>query len=146
MTNRNNSFMIKAPGIRKTFTKHPLNPKGIQSFRFSGLLNRHAMSVEPHSSGKGVNLVYRKKTDQNKPVKQLARIALIRDNRRTYNKIRRFSNKHFYRTDLKNVIILTFTLFSFFFKFISISISFFFFLSRFALKELVLCFDLNNRR
>lgn len=106
MTNRNNSFMVKAPGIKKVFSKDPLNPKGIQSLKFSGLLHRHAMTVEPHSSGKGVNLIYRKSSEQRKPIKQFARIALVRDNRRTFGKIRRFSNKHFYRTDLKNVSYL----------------------------------------
>lgn len=105
MTKNNNAHMLKTRGIRKVFTRDPLNPKGIQSLRFSGAVQRKALTVEPHASGKGVTLVFKKRKHQRKPSKSTAKMSLVKGSRRTLSTIRSFCNKNYYRTDLKNVCL-----------------------------------------
>lgn len=105
ITSRNNNATFIRKGIRKRFTTDPMNPKGIANFRFAGQIQKKALTVEAHASGKGVNLVYRKRAHQAKPIKSVARIPLTKNSRRTLTSIKRFCNKNQYRVDLKNVAL-----------------------------------------
>lgn len=105
LTRNWSSHQLKRRGIGRRLSKDPLNPKGLFTPRFQGTIQRKALTVEPHSSGKGVVLRYKKKRHQQNPSKSVARVELNKDSRRTLQTIRRFCNKNLYRTDLKNVWI-----------------------------------------
>jgi large subunit ribosomal protein L28e len=105
LTKNNNSHILKPRAFKKRLSTDPMNPKGVQSFRFSGAIQRKAITVEPHSSGKGVNLVYKKRRHQSRPEKSVVRMSLTKDSRRTLSVIKRFCNVNAYRTDLKNVCL-----------------------------------------
>lgn len=105
LTQNNNNHVVKRKGFRRRFTTDPLNPKGIANLRFSGAIQRKALTVEPHASGKGVNLVFRKRAQQSKPAKSIARVPLTKGSVRALSAIRSFCNKNFYRKDLKNVAL-----------------------------------------
>lgn len=105
LTNNTNNATFKRKGLRQRFTTDPFNPKGIANYRFSGGIQKKALTVEPHTSGKGVTLVYRKGNQQNKPAKSIVRVPLTKDSRRTLRTIKRFCNRNYYRTDLKNVAL-----------------------------------------
>lgn len=98
-----NSSLKKVRGINRQLSRSSLNPKGLHVPRFEGVIQRDALTVEPNASGKGVTLVYKKKTQRTKPARNMARIELNKDSRRTLKNIRKFVNKTFYRVDLKNV-------------------------------------------
>jgi hypothetical protein len=106
LTRNWSSHLIKRRGIKRRFSRDPLNPKGLYVPRFQGSIQPKALSVEPNASGKGVVLVYKKRRHQQKPAKSLGKIELNKDSRRTLKNIRTFCNKHLYRTDLKNVLIV----------------------------------------
>jgi len=105
LTRNWSSHLIKRRGIKRRFSRDPLNPKGLYVPRFQGNIQRKAINIEPNPSGKGVVLVYKKKRYQQKPAKSLGKIELNRDSRRTLKNIRTFCNKNLYRTDLKNVCL-----------------------------------------
>lgn len=105
LTNNNNAQMFKRPGITKRFSKDPLNPKGIQSFRNAGNLQDRAVTVQPDPSGKGVVLVHRNKRNKRSPAKSLSRVSLKRSARQTMQTIKRFVNGNNYRKDLKTVLL-----------------------------------------
>lgn len=103
MTKNHNCHIYKARNVKQPFTRDPLNPKGIQTFRWSGSIQNKALSVTSHTSKKGIVMIYRKTKHQLKPKKSLEKVPLVRDNRRSYRHIRKFVNKNFYRKDLKMV-------------------------------------------
>lgn len=103
VTKSHNCHIYKQRNVKQPFTKDPLNPKGIQTFRWSGSIQRKTLSVTSHPSGKGVVMVYRKRKHQLRPKKSLEKVPLVRDNRRTFRHIRKFVNRNFYRTDIKMV-------------------------------------------
>jgi len=105
LTRNWSSQMLKRRGINRRFSRDQLNPKGLYVPRFQGSIQRKALTVEPNASGKGVTLIYKKKRNQQKPAKSLAKVELNKDSRRTLNNIRKFCNKNLYRTDLKNVCL-----------------------------------------
>ncbi|RWS29995.1 60S ribosomal protein L28-like protein [Leptotrombidium deliense] len=104
LTKNNSCHLIKRPAL-KPLTKDPMNPKGIHSLRFAGSVQRKAMNVQAHPSGKGVQLVFNKRRHQKRPAKRLAKISLTKNSRKTLSTIRKFSNKFCYRTDLKNACL-----------------------------------------
>ncbi|XP_015781810.1 60S ribosomal protein L28 [Tetranychus urticae] len=104
-TKNHNCNIYKQKGIKVPFTKDPLNPKGVQTLRWSGSIQRKTLSVTPHPKGKGVVLVYRKRKYQMMPKKALQRVPLLKDNRRSYRSIKKFVNRNFYRTDLKMTVL-----------------------------------------
>lgn len=101
---KNNCFSFKQPGINKVFTKDPLNPAGIQTFRNSGRIHRHAYSVEEHPSGKGVNLLVNSRKIR-KPEKRVRRVQLTKGFRRTSVVIRKTINKDGLRRGQKYTIL-----------------------------------------
>lgn len=105
LTNNNNAQMFKRPGIAKRFSKDPLNPKGIQSFRNAGSLQNRAATIQPDPSGKGVVLVHKNRGRGRNPAKSLTRVSLKRSAGKTIQTIKRFVNKNKYRRDLKTVLL-----------------------------------------
>lgn len=103
LTRNWSSHLVKKRGINRRLSTDPLNPKGLYVPRFQGTIQRKALQVDPHPSGKGVVLVYKKKRHQSRPGKALSKQLLTKDSRRTFKTIRKFVNKNLYRTDLKNV-------------------------------------------
>ncbi|GIY63733.1 hypothetical protein CDAR_460111 [Caerostris darwini] len=75
--------------------------KKIHSPRYSGTIQKNAIMIEPHSSKKGVELIYKKKRFQKRPVKTLERVPLTKNARRTMGVIKKFVKKNKYRKDLK---------------------------------------------
>lgn len=105
LTRNWSSHLIKPRYLGRRLSRDPLNPKGLYTPRFQGTVQKRAITVEPHSSGKGVVMVYKKKRVQRKPAKSVARVNLTKNARRSLTVIRKFCNKNLYRTDLKNVRI-----------------------------------------
>nr|ACD65177.1 putative 60S ribosomal protein RPL28 [Phoronis muelleri] len=100
---RNNSaFTLKNRlGANITFNREANNLKGVNSFRYSGLVQQKTVSVEPCADGKGVALVTRKTNSWRKPAKSLGRVELKKGSRRALNTIRKTLGKSRYRKDLK---------------------------------------------
>eukprot|EP00745_Piridium_sociabile_P010914 TRINITY_DN178501_c0_g1_i1.p2 TRINITY_DN178501_c0_g1~~TRINITY_DN178501_c0_g1_i1.p2 ORF type:complete len:138 (+),score=37.49 TRINITY_DN178501_c0_g1_i1:64-477(+) len=97
---RNTScFLLKRN--RQNFTLEPNNLKGRNSFRYSGLVQKRTVGVEPAKDGKGVVLVTKKVAGSNRKMsKTLNRVELKRDSRRTFRAIRNITRKSGYRSDL----------------------------------------------
>lgn len=96
------SFLVKKRMIKTWFSIDPLNPKGTHAKRYSGTVRNRVLTVEPHSSGKGVNLVYKKQNNRKKPAKSLDRVPLTRGARRTMASIKKWVKGHRnYRRDLQ---------------------------------------------
>ena len=100
-----NAHMFKRKGIRKVFSTDPLNPRGFQTFANAGALQPKALNVLPHPSGRGVQLVYKKKTVVTKPSKSLVKVPLTHSAGKTIKTIKNFCNKTRYRRDLKTVAL-----------------------------------------
>ncbi|CAN7993924.1 unnamed protein product [Ixodes hexagonus] len=95
-------FLVKKRLIKTWFSTDPLNPKGTHAKRYSGTVLNKALTVEPHSTGKGVNLVYKKQSHRKKPVKSLDRVPLRKGARRTMSSIKKWVKGHKnYRRDLR---------------------------------------------
>ncbi|XP_076454737.1 large ribosomal subunit protein eL28-like [Babylonia areolata] len=92
------SFLLKRN--RQNLTLEPNNLKGRNSFRFSGLVQKRTVGVEPAKDGKGVVLITKKVTGSRKPGKNINRVELKRDSRRTFRAIRNITRKSGYRKDL----------------------------------------------
>lgn len=105
LTNNNNAQMFKQRGIRQRFSRDPLNPKGVQSFRNAGSLQNRAVTIQPDPSGKGVVLVHKNRSNKRSPAKSTTRISLRRSAGKTIQTIKRFVNGKQYRKDLKTVLL-----------------------------------------
>ncbi|XP_046566227.1 LOW QUALITY PROTEIN: 60S ribosomal protein L28-like [Haliotis rubra] len=81
--------------------KRKNNLKGINSFRYNGLIRKKTLGVEPAKDGKGAVLVTRNSTGGRKPNKSFTRVELKRDPRRTFATIRKTIRRNKYRKDLK---------------------------------------------
>ena len=102
---RNNScHLVKRKNVR-SFSNEPNNLKGLNSFRFNGLVHKKTVSVEPKSDGKGVVLVTRNNKSIRKPAKSISRLELKRDARKTLSAIRKVISEGNYRKDLKMAAI-----------------------------------------
>nr|ABI52706.1 60S ribosomal protein L28 [Argas monolakensis] len=98
------SFLVKKRNIKKWFSTDPLNPKGVYANRFAGTIKKRALTVEPHSSGKGVTFVYLAHKGATKPAKRLKRVQLVKGPRRTMVSIRNWiKGMGYYRRDLRRV-------------------------------------------
>ncbi|KAI1289728.1 60S ribosomal protein L28 [Halotydeus destructor] len=103
LTKECNNHIIKRKGINKVLSTSPLNPKGIASFRHSGLVQKRALTVEAHPSGKGVNLIYKSKSPR--PAKNIVRIPFTKNATQSVWKIKKFVSKNRYRRDLKGAVL-----------------------------------------
>ena len=92
------SFLLKRN--RQNFTLEPNNLKGRNSFRYSGLVRKRTVGVEPSKDGKGVVLVTKKVDGCRRPGKNQNSVELKRDSRRTFRAIRKITKKGGYRKDL----------------------------------------------
>ncbi|XP_014772791.1 60S ribosomal protein L28 [Octopus bimaculoides] len=95
----NNSFLVKRNGL--WLSKEPNNLKGRHCFRYSGLVHKKAIGVEPCKDGKGVVYVTRRARKRNRPSKAYTKIELKKDPRRTLTSIRKMVKRNKYRVDLK---------------------------------------------
>jgi len=84
-----------------SLSKEPHNLKGRNSFRYSGLVQKKTVGVEPAPSGKGIVLVTRNGTSLRKPAKNYTRVELKRNARKTLKTIARTLFNGHYRKDLK---------------------------------------------
>jgi len=96
----NSSFLVKRKNM-PTLTKEPYNLKGLNSFRYNGLVRKKTVGIEPASSGKGVVLVTRNGGSLRKPAKNYTRTELKRNSRKTIKTISRTLFNGRYRKDLK---------------------------------------------
>ncbi|KAK8786003.1 hypothetical protein V5799_007632 [Amblyomma americanum] len=98
------SFLVKKRMIKTWFSIDPLNPKGTHAKRYSGIVRDKALTIEPHVSGKGVTLVYKKQAYRKKPAKLLDRVDLMNGARRTMTSIKKWVKGHkYYRKDLQTL-------------------------------------------
>uniref|UniRef100_A0A1W7R9R1 Large ribosomal subunit protein eL28 n=1 Tax=Hadrurus spadix TaxID=141984 RepID=A0A1W7R9R1_9SCOR len=95
------SYLVKKRNIKKFFSMDPLNLKNVHSPRYCGQIHKKAMAVEPHPSGKGVMLLYKKNKYQNRPARNIARVPLTKGARRTMTTTKKFVRSNRYRRDLK---------------------------------------------
>lgn len=105
LTNKHNAQMFKRPGISQRFTTDPLNPKGLQTFRNSGSVQSHALSVQADPSGKGVVLLRKDAKHAQRPAKSVTRISLKRGAARTMKSIKNVVNKTGHRKGLKTALL-----------------------------------------
>jgi len=84
-----------------SLSKEPNNLKGRNSFRYSGLVHKKTVGVEPAATGKGVVLVTRNGNSMRKPAKNYTRVELKGNSRGTLKTIGQSLFKGRYRQDLK---------------------------------------------
>lgn len=102
LTKEWSTHMVKVRNYPKAFSKDPLNPKGLHLPRFSGSVQTKAVTVRQSTKNKGVTLIYKKKHTQRQPGKQLVRVVLKKDPRKTLGTIKNTLNSmKGYRKDLK---------------------------------------------
>ena len=100
-----NAHMFKRKGIRKVFSTDPLNPRGFQTLANAGSVQPKALNVLPHPSGRGVQLVFKKRTVVTKPSTSIIKVPLTHSAGKTVKAIKNFCNKSHYRRDLKTVAL-----------------------------------------
>ncbi|XP_012938412.1 60S ribosomal protein L28 [Aplysia californica] len=96
----NSSFLLKRS--RLNMSLEPNNLKSKNSFRYNGFIHRKTVGVEPAKDGKGVVVVTRKSKGLRRPAKNVTRVELKRDPRRTVATIRKSLKANNYRKDLIN--------------------------------------------
>lgn len=96
----NNAFLVKKRNIKKPFSKEPNNVTNLNSYRYSGLVHKKAISVVENPDRKGFTVVYKKAKATNKPVKNLVRRPFKAGARRSLYKAKRLLKANNYRTDL----------------------------------------------
>merc|ERR1719242_2517554 len=94
----NSSFLLKRS--RLNMSLEPNNLKSKNSFRYNGLIHRKTVGVEPAKDGKGVVLVTRKSKGSRRPGKNITKVELKKDPRRTVATIRSALRANNYRQDL----------------------------------------------
>ncbi|EUB61150.1 60S ribosomal protein L28 [Echinococcus granulosus] len=92
-------FLMKRNG--EQFSRDPLNMKGKNCFKYSGMVHKKAIGIKQEKGGKGVYFITKKAGFDHRPRKALARIKFVRGNRRTLQKIRNFVCLMKYRRELK---------------------------------------------
>jgi len=98
---RNNSSFLMKRKHMPSLSKEPNNLKGRNSFRYSGLVHKKTVGVEPAPSGKGVVLVTRNGRCTRKPAKNYSRVELKKSSRQTLKTIGKTLFNGRYRKDLK---------------------------------------------
>merc|ERR1711879_289358 len=98
ITRGTSSFLLKRSRI--SMSREPNNLKSKHSFRYSGIVNKKTVGVEPCKDGKGVVLITKKKSNQRKPGKNTVRVEMKRDSRRKIASIRKVLGSQNYRKDL----------------------------------------------
>jgi len=76
------AFTRKQRGIKKTFSRDPLNLKNVHSIRYTGLVHKKAIGIHASPDGKGVILSFKKQKLQNRPNKAVERVTLASDSRK----------------------------------------------------------------
>merc|ERR1712002_933076 len=95
---RNNSaFLLKRS--KQNMSLEANNLKNKNSFRYNGFIHRKTVGVEPAKDGKGVVVVTRKSKGMRRPSKNVTRVELKRDPRRTVATIRSALRANNYRND-----------------------------------------------
>ena len=94
-------YLMKRNG--EQFSRDPLNLKGKNCFKYSGLVHKKAMGIIPEKNGKGVYFISKRAGYDHKPRKAIVRTKFVRGNRRTLQKIRNFVCRMKYRRELKMV-------------------------------------------
>lgn len=96
----NNAFLVKKRNVKKPFSKEPNNVTNLNSYRYSGLVHKKAISVVENPDRKGFTVVYKKAKATNKPVKNLVRRPFKVGARRSLYKVKKLLKANNYRTDL----------------------------------------------
>ena len=100
---KTSSFLHRRRGVKKTFSLEPMNLKGVNSFRYNGLIHRKDLGVQPAKDGKGVTLLYKTSRNQRKPAQVQQSLTLKKGGRRTLRTIRNFCTKGNYRASLNKL-------------------------------------------
>merc|ERR1712029_730548 len=98
---RNNSSTLMKRS-RLNMSLEPNNLKSKNSFRYNGFIHRKTVGVESAKDGKGVVLVTRRSKGARRPGKNVTRVELKKDPRRTMATIRKILRSNNYRNDLVN--------------------------------------------
>merc|ERR1711937_159904 len=98
---RNNSASLLKRS-RLNMSLEPNNLKSKNSSRYNGFIHRKTVGIEPAKDGKGVVMITRKSKGSRRPVKNITKVELKRDPRRTIATIRSSLRSNNYRPDLIN--------------------------------------------
>jgi large subunit ribosomal protein L28e len=101
MVIRNNSCFLMKRKNAPQFSRESNNLKGLNSFRYNGLVHRKTVGVEPAADGKGVVLITKKTGSKRKMSKVMKRTDLKRNARKTFATIRKVIGNSGYRKDLQ---------------------------------------------
>lgn len=96
----NNAFIVKKRDIKKPFSKEPNNVTNLNSYRYSGLVHKKAISVVENPDKKGFTVVVKKAKATNKPAKNSVRRPFKAGARRSLFKVKKLLKANHYRTDL----------------------------------------------
>ncbi|CAL8094798.1 unnamed protein product [Calicophoron daubneyi] len=99
LVKKNNCFLMKSNG--EQFSRDPLNLKGKNCFRYSGLVHKKAIGIKQEKYGKGIILITKKAGYDHKPSKAVVRTKYVRGRRRALQKIRNMICRNKYRRELK---------------------------------------------
>jgi len=103
----NNAFIKKVRNVKQPFSTEANNLTNKSSFRYSGLVQRKTVGIEPSSDKKGFVLVTKKPSLQGKPVKSLQKTTLkAAGPRGPLRKLRRTLVKTNYRKDLTKAALV----------------------------------------
>ncbi|VDQ17393.1 unnamed protein product [Trichobilharzia regenti] len=86
LVKKNNCFLMKRQG--QSFSRDPLNLKGKNCFRYSGLVHKKAIGIKEEKYGKGVVVITKNVGKEHKPAKAVTRTKYVRGRRRALQKIR----------------------------------------------------------
>ncbi|VDL60299.1 unnamed protein product [Hymenolepis diminuta] len=92
-------YLMKRNG--EQFSRDPLNIKGKNCFKYSGLVHKKAIGIKQEKGGKGVYFLTKRAGYDHKPRQAIVRTKFVRGNRRTLQKIRNFVVGNKYRRELK---------------------------------------------
>ncbi|ESN91563.1 hypothetical protein HELRODRAFT_165615 [Helobdella robusta] len=102
---RNSSSFLMKRRHAPTFSKERNNLKGLNSYRFNGLIRKKTIGVEPLPDGKGVAIITKNASAHRKLPRQYTKVELKRGARRTLKSIKSIVRNGKYRKDLKSAAL-----------------------------------------
>ncbi|XP_036609590.1 60S ribosomal protein L28-like [Trichosurus vulpecula] len=86
---------------KQTYSTESNNLKARNSFRYSGLIPRKTIGIEPAADGKDIVVVLKRRADQRKPATSYMRTTINKNARTTLNSVWHIIRKNKYGRDIR---------------------------------------------
>ncbi|PWY98965.1 ribosomal protein L28e [Testicularia cyperi] len=107
LTRSNSCFLVKQKGLGRIFSREPANLAQLHSYKFSGLVNSKAVSIEAAPAGKGIVVTTKNSKKTPASIKGTQNSSTIKKggSRRAAGVVSNIVAKKNYRADLTKVAV-----------------------------------------